>query len=259
MTAFARRHDRVMVGALAVLCVVAFWELSGRNGWVNPLFTSYPSQVLREGIELMSSPRFPEHARASFLEFAYGFVLGILVGLPLGLILGRFRRLNLIFEPLIMALYVTPRLALLPIIIVWLGIGLYSKVAVVFLGAVFPILINVLTGIKLVDPLWLRAARSYGASELDLFTKVMLPGSLPYIFLGVRLGLGRALLGVIVAEMYVSTVGIGHLIMQAGEIMRTGRLMFLAILVSLLGTALTLGLRSVEGHVIRWGRASDRG
>ena len=214
------RSARFWIGLSSVAVFLILWELSGRLGWVDRLFVSEPGEVVWEGWALVTNPKFMDHAQTSFVEFVLGTTVAIVAGIPLGLALGRFRLFSQLFEPLVMAFYTTPRLALLPLFIIWMGIGINSKAAVVFLGAFFSLVISISDGIKSVNPLWVQAARSFGANEMEIFTKVMLPGTLPYLFTGLRLGLGRGLIGVIIAEMYVSTGGIGYLIMQTSQSFR---------------------------------------
>ncbi len=248
------RSERLRIGLVSVVVFLTVWELAGRLEWIDPLFISYPTEALVEGWGLISNPKFVDHLSISFTEFALGTVAAIVTGIPLGLALGRFRRFNQLFEPLVMAFYTTPRLALLPLFIIWMGIGIYSKAAVVFLGAFFSLVISVSSGLKEVNPLWVQAARSFGADELSIFRHVMLPGTLPYLFTGLRIGLGRALMGVVIAEMYVSSVGIGNLIMQTSQSFRTGRLIFLTVLVAAFGYLLVGAVQFIEKSVVRWHR-----
>jgi ABC-type proline/glycine betaine transport system permease subunit len=171
--------------------------------------------------------------------------------------IGRYngRRINqrgLFIEPPLMALYTAPRLVLLPILIVWLGIGMVSKVAVVFLGAVFPIIINTIAGIRDADLRLIQAARAFGASQLDIYVKVLIPGSLPAILMGIRLGIGRGLLSVIVGEMFVSEAGIGYQLMSYGQGMQIDKMLVYAFVVSIFGYALTVSVQLIESHIRSW-------
>jgi len=157
-----------------------------------------------------------------------------------------------LLDPPLMALYIAPNLILLPIIIVWLGIGMSSKVAIVFLGAVFPILINTMTGVREADPNLIRVARAFGGSRADVFLRVQLPSTVPSILLGIRLAVGRGVLGVIVAELFASQAGIGHQIMTYGQAMRIDRLLVYVFAVSLFGYVLTLFVRSLEDRFQAW-------
>jgi NitT/TauT family transport system permease protein len=170
---------------------------------------------------------------------------------PLGLMLGAFPVLRDLLDPPVMAIYATPQLALLPIFVLWLGIGMASKIAVVFLGAVIPIVVNSMAGVRQVDRTLVVAARSFCATRRDVFVKVILPASLPAIMVGIRLGLSRAVLGVVVAEMYVSQEGVGNQIMRLGSAFRVDRLLVYVLIVSVFGLAATTAARKLEERVAR--------
>ena len=140
-------------------------------------------------------------------EFFSGFALAIVVGVPLGILMGWYSRVNAMLEPFVSALYATPRIALLPLVVIWFGIGIASKVAIVFLGAIFPILVNTITGVRTIEADFIKVARSFGASDRQMFLTVVLPSAVPMLLTGLRLGLGHALVGIVVGEMYGATAG----------------------------------------------------
>lgn len=249
---FIDRYYGPGVSILSVLAFLVLWQVAADRGWVNARYTSQPSQVFWAAIDVCRHDNFLYHAWVSVCEFGAGFVVALAAGLPLGLVLGASRRLRLFIEPPLMALYAAPRLTLLPILILWLGIGMASKIAVVFLGAVFPIIVNTGAGAREADPRLLQAARAFGANRFDIFVKVLIPGALPAILLGIRLGIGRGVLSVVVGEMFVSEAGIGHQIMSYGETVQVGRLLVYAFAISLFGYALTLAVRLIEEHVSSW-------
>jgi ABC-type nitrate/sulfonate/bicarbonate transport system permease component len=238
--------NRVLVSTLSVMAFLAAWEIAPRAGLVDALYTSQPSRVIVAGVEIMRTREFLHDVYVSLSEFAIGFALAIGIGVPLGLLLGRFSVLRHLLDPPIMAIYATPHLALLPIIIVWLGIGMASKVAVVFAGAAIPILVNSMAGVRGVERSWVLAARSFCAAERQVFLKVILPASLPSVILGIRLGLSRAVLGVVVGEMYQSQAGVGNKIMRYGSEFRTDHLLFYVLLVSLFGFTAASSVRALE-------------
>src|SRR5436309_6659710 len=193
---------RTLVSTITVMAFLAVWEFAPRAGIVDATFTSQPTRVVAVGLEIIRTGGFLHDVSVSLSEFPLGFTLAIAVGVPLGLVLGRFPVLRYVLDPPIMAIYATPHLALLPIIVVWLGIGMQSKIAVAFVGGVIPILVNSMAGVRGVERSWVVAARSFCAGERDVFVKVILPASLPSVIMGIRLGVSRAVLGVVVAEMY---------------------------------------------------------
>lgn len=246
------RHYGPLVSTVSVVAFLLVWQVAVARGWVNARYTSSPSQVLAAALYIARHDDLLHHAWVSFSEFSLGFAAAFGFGLPLGLVLGTSRHLRLFIDPPMMALYTAPRLTLLPVLIIWLGIGSASKVAVVFLGAVFPIIVNTMAGVREADPRLFQAARAFGASRLDTMIKVLVPGALPAIMLGVRLAIGRGVLSVVVGEMFVSEAGIGHQIMNYGEAMQVGHLMVYAFAISLFGYALTLIVRLLENRVRSW-------
>src|SRR5438309_371394 len=239
-------NSRLLISTLTVIAFLAIWEIAPRAGIADATYTSQPSRVIAAGLEIIRTGSFVNDVSVSLAEFAIGFALAVVVGVSLGLVLGRFPVLRYLLDPPIMAIYATPHLALLPIIVVWLGIGMQSKIAVAFIGGVIPILVNAMAGVRGVDGSWIVAARSFSAREWDVFVKVILPASLPSVILGIRLGLSRAVLGVVVAEMYQSQAGVGNEIMRYGSEFRTDYLLFDVLLVSLFGLTATSVVRRLE-------------
>jgi NitT/TauT family transport system permease protein len=174
------------------------------------------------------------------------------VGVPLGILLGWYHRWRALFDPFISMLYVTPRVALLPLLILWLGIGLASKIAVIFLGAVFPILINVIAGMRTIDETLLMCARSFGAKDRQIFTTLALPSCVPFMLAGLRIGVGRALVGVVVGEMVAATGGIGHMMAVAGAMFQTDRVFVGIILIAIFGYTCTSFLNRLERRFESW-------
>jgi ABC-type nitrate/sulfonate/bicarbonate transport system permease component len=163
-----------------------------------------------------------------------------------------------VLDPFVSALYATPRIALLPLVMIWFGIGLASKIAIIFLGAVFPILVNTITGVRTIGADFIKVARSFGASDRQLFFTVALPSSVPLLLAGLRLGLGHALIGIVVGEMYGATAGIGFLISVSGARFQTDRVMVGIIIIALAGVLMTSLLRAIERRFERW-RPNERG
>jgi NitT/TauT family transport system permease protein len=244
------RHTTISV--LAVLVFLVGWQVVPALGWVNGQFTSQPSAVAVAAIDIVRTDDFFFHAWVSLSEFLVGFALALVVSIPLGVLLGTSRYARYLIDPPLMALYMAPTLILLPILVIWLGIGMASKVAVVFLGAIFPIVVNTMAGMREADPKLVRAAQSFGANKLDVFVRILIPGSLPSIVMGMRLAVGRGVLGVVVGELYASEAGIGHQLVTYGSAMRIDRLLVYALVVSVFGYAVTSLVRAIENRVQSW-------
>lgn len=249
---FLRPSRQTVVGILAVILFLILWQVAPSMGWVNGRFTSRPTDVFLAAIDVFKNDDFLYHARISLTEFAAGFVLAMIVSVPLGVLLGTSKIARYLIDPPLMALYIAPTLVLLPILVIWLGIDMAPKIAVVFLGAVFPIVLNTMAGMSEADPRFLRMARSFGASKLDIFTRVLVPGALPALLTGIRLAVGRAVLGVVVGELFVSQAGIGYQLNLYGSSMRIDRLLVYALVVSAFGYTLTILVRSVENRIRDW-------
>jgi NitT/TauT family transport system permease protein len=246
------RHENALIGTFSVLVFLAFWEISVALDWVNPLFTSAPSRIATTGYEMFADGSIYPHLAVSGYEFLLGYGMAIVIGVPLGILMGWYGRINAVLDPFVSALYATPRIALLPLLMIWFGIGLMSKVAIVFLGAIFPILVNTITGMRTLNADFVKVARSFGARDRQIFLTVALPSSVPLLLTGLRLGLGHALVGIVVGEMYGATHGLGFLIATAGARFQTDKVMVGIILIAAAGVALTELLRLIERRFERW-------
>jgi len=247
------KGSRPLISFLSVTLFLVMWELLPRLNLVNASYISQPSRVLTVAAEeIFHKGEFFDHLYVSFIEFSMGFILALAVGIPLGMIIGVFRKVRYLLDPPIMALWSTPMLALIPLFILWLGVGVESKLAVVFIMAVIPIIVNAVAGIREVDFPLVRAARSFCAKQRDIFIKILLPGSLPALMTGVRLGLGRAIMGMVAGEMYCSTKGLGHQLMASGQAFRMDLVVFYVSVVCLLGVSATNLMRKLETRLQRW-------
>ncbi|HTO12192.1 MAG TPA: ABC transporter permease [Candidatus Binatia bacterium] len=245
-----RRHPVARV--LGLLALVLAWEVLTRTGWVPPLFLPSPLGVLASGAEMLASGELAVHIATSLRRIVLGFGLGALGGVSVGLAVGVFSLAEAIGNPLIAATFPIPKIALLPLLILWLGIGEASKVAVIMLGVFFPMAINTYTGVRHADPLLIRAAVSFGAGRWSVIRKVMLPSALPMIFAGLKLGAGTSLLLLVAAEMIAANSGIGFLILNAQNLMETTRLMVGIVVLSLLGLASHWLLVRAERAALPW-------
>lgn len=251
-TRFLRRPDHRLLRALALAGLVAAWEVAARIGWVPALFLPSPLGVVREGWDMIVSGELAVHLTASLERLALGFVLGGGFGMIVGIAVGFFAVADAIGMPVIAATFPIPKIALLPLLILWLGLGEASKVAVIALGVFFPMAINTYAGVRQTDPLLIRAAVAFGARRLSVIRKVVLPSALPMIFAGLRLGAGTALLLLVAAEMIAVESGIGFLVLHAGNIMATTKLMVGIVVLSVLGLASHWGLGRLERVLVPW-------
>jgi NitT/TauT family transport system permease protein len=250
---FYLNQEKKILGAVAVVVFLSVWELMGGVlQVVNPMFMSAPSLIGKAAVQLFESGEIWNDLRVSGLEFFWGYVLSVIVAVPFGIAVGWYKRMSYIFDPFINAMNATPRVALLPLVIIWLGIGIISKVGIIFLGAVFPILINTRDGVKTTPYNLLNAARSFGASQWQVFRSVVLPSTVPFILTGLRLGVGRALIGVMVGELYAATAGIGFMITVAGATFQTDKVFVGVLIFATSGMIAMELLTKLEARFSKW-------
>lgn len=249
---FLRRHYARVLGFAAVVVFLGAWQLASDANLINPLFCSSPSRIWNELGSLISTGQLWPNVWISAQEFGWGFIIAIVVAIPLGFLIGWYRPVEAIFSPFVTFLNAVPRVALLPLLIIWVGIGIDLKIAVVFLGALIAILINTITGIQSLDPQLVTMARSFGASDIKIFRTMALPGSVPYILSGIRVGLGHALTGVVIGELYASTSGVGHLIAVAGNTFQTDLVFAGVVIIAIFGLISTWILTLLEQHFQNW-------
>lgn len=255
---FVKRRSMTLIGIASVLVFLALWEWVSDAGIVNPLFCSSPHRIWDTLSNLASTGQLWPNLSVSLQEFGWGFLLAIVVAIPAGILIGWYRPVEAIFDPFVTFLNAVPRVALLPLLIIWIGIGINLKIAVVFLGALIAILINTITGIKALDPQLLTMAKSFGASDFKIFRTIALPGSVPYILSGIRSGLGHALTGVVVGELYASTTGVGHLIAVAGNTFQTDLVFAGVVIIAVLGLVSTWILGLIERRFQSWRQPAVR-
>jgi ABC-type nitrate/sulfonate/bicarbonate transport system permease component len=243
-------NSRFGTNVLSVLSLALLWEVAGRlmdSTLIPPL-----SQIAAAWWKLWSSGKLLTNLGMSLTTLATGFFLAALFGVVLGLLMGRFRAVEYFLDFYVNALMSAPSTAFVPVLILWFGLGIESRIAVVFLFAVFVIIINTMTGVKQVDTILVEMARSFGAREREIFFKIMLPAALPAIMAGLRLGIGRAVKGMVTAEMLLTLTGIGAMIMQYGSSFATDSL-FAVILTILMVALLTMkAVQWVDRRLTGW-------
>ena len=245
----AAPRDRLFqLGLLAA--VLGVWEALGRRA-SNFTFAP-PSRVVSAAREMVASGELQDAVTESFVALLLGFAFAALAGIAIGYAMGWWRTVGRTLDPFVAALYVVPIATLVPAMIIWFGIGLTSRVIVIFLFAVFEILLNAYAGVKNVDPLVLDVARNFGARRVDLLAKVVFPATLPFVFVGLRIGASRAIKGMVLAEMLFAVTGLGALIIENAAAFRMDRVFVAVLAVALMGILLTAAVLAVERYVMRW-------
>jgi sulfonate transport system permease protein len=238
-------------GSVALILIV--WELTGPM--ISPIFFTYPSQIAKAFYETAMSGELPYFLLQSLEVLFYGLSLAIVIGIPLAVSMARVRRLDWALDLPINAFYATPLVALVPILVLWFGIYLKAKIIVVFLFAVFPIIINTYQGVRECDKNMLEVARSFRSTERAVWADVLLPFALPYIAAGIRLAIGRGLVGMIIAEFYTTISGLGFMITKYANVFEMDKTFVPVIVLMILGITLTAVLKSVERRIAPWRRA----
>jgi NitT/TauT family transport system permease protein len=247
-----RRYGGLIVGSLSVGIFLSIWQAVTAARLVPELFLPGPTDIFAELGVLIREGKLWNDLLVSGHELVLGYGLAILVAIPVGILMGWYRGLSWALDPFVSFFYSTPRIALLPLFIIWFGIGINSKVAIIFLGAFFPILINTVAGMHNIEPGLIKVARSYGASDLQIFRTVALPGSVPFTLTGLRLGIGHALIGVVVGELIAAQAGIGLMMANAGATYQTSRVFVGLFILAFAGLALTYILQLLERRFQSW-------
>ncbi|HEX2565959.1 MAG TPA: ATP-binding cassette domain-containing protein [Burkholderiales bacterium] len=238
------------IRAASLALTLGVWEWYGRG--VDPIFFSYPTAIAAAVPQMIASGQLQGALFLTLQGLAAGFGLAIVLGILIGLLMGRYRLLDYLLDVQISALYSTPNVALIPLLILWFGLGMKSKIVIVFLAAFFPIIVNTYGGVRNVSRALVEVAQAEGASEAQIFGKVIVPAALPFIMTGIRLAVGRAVVGMVVAEMFTALTGLGGSIVYFGNTFATDKLFVVIILLALLGVALTEGVKFLEVRLAPW-------
>mgnify|MGYP000159070370 CR=1 FL=1 len=239
-------------GFVALILIV--WEIVGP--FISPIFFSYPSKIAVAFYDLIASGELPYYLGQSLEVMFYGLGIAILVGIPLAVAMARIRWLDWALDLPINALYATPLVAVVPLLVLWFGIYLKAKIIVVFLFAVFPVLINTYQGVRECDKNMLEVARSFRSSEWRMWQDVLLPFAVPYIIAGTRLAIGRGLIGMIIAEFYTTISGLGFMITRYANVFEMDKVFVPVIVLMTLGVALTSALKWVGRRIAPWSAAN---
>jgi ABC-type nitrate/sulfonate/bicarbonate transport system permease component len=247
---------KTTVRLLSFCIVLALWEYYGRR--VNPILFTYPSAVARAFIDLVASGELQSYMKESLLVLGYASVLAVIVGVVLGVAMGRFAIFEWAADIYINALYSMPMVAVVPLIVLWFGFKVPAKVIIVFLFMVFPVLLNTYEGVKNIDRNLQEVARSFCSSESQLWRHLVIPSAVPFIVAGVRLAIGRGLVGMIVAEFYTSVTGLGYMIVRYANALETDKLFVPIVVVMVLGVGLMWLAKWLEVRIAPWRNSQDR-
>ena len=249
-------NRKIIVRLISLIFVLLVWEFYGRR--VNPILFTYPSAIARAFVSLVASGELQSYMKESLLVLTYASILSVLAGVLLGVIMGRFSIVEWATDVYLNALYSTPMVALVPLIVLWFGFKVPAKVIIVFLFMVFPVLMNTYEGVKNVDRNLQEVARSFCSSESQLWRHLIIPSAIPFIVAGVRLAIGRGLVGMIVAEFYTSVTGLGYMIVRYANALETDKLFVPIVVVMILGVGLLSLAKWVEGRIAPWRNSENR-
>jgi NitT/TauT family transport system permease protein len=252
----AQAHSFAWAVRLAAICVTLIgWELIGRQ--INPLFMSYPTAIAQAGWTMLASGELGAALASSLRTLALGFSLASVIGILLGLLIGRYRLFDAATDWLVNALYATPMIAIIPLVVLWFGLGDAAKLFIVSLITVFPVLINTAAGVRNVPAELIDVAASLGASEAQLFRKIIMPSAMPYMMTGLRLGIGRAIIAMVASEFFTALTGLGALIVKYGNQYDTASMFVPILLLMAMGILLTGLVRRAEERLAPWRSGQD--
>jgi len=247
-------RQKYLAGTLSVVGGLLLWELVSRFLVSNPLFLAAPTQIIEAIYKLTLTGEMQRHVAISAAEFALGYVIASVLGIAVGFGMANNARFKQAMQPWISGLYATPTIALAPLFILWLGIGIWSKVLVVIFLVLFPVTINTEAGLRTTSERLIEMLRSFGATPRQIFFKVSLPSALPFILAGLKLGIGRGLIGVVVAELFGSRAGLGRLISQSADAFNMPELFAGVIVLAVAGILMTAGFGWLEKRLVPWTR-----
>jgi ABC-type nitrate/sulfonate/bicarbonate transport system permease component len=244
--------DSFVLGTLGIVIFLALWEIAAQMGFLNAVVISSPSRIAYAFAGQWSSGQFLGDLGVSMAELALSFVLSAVAGIAMGIAMGLDRTTEYALDPFVWFLYSTPLVALYPLIVVWLGFGFATVIAITFLLTVIPIAVNTFAGVRSVDPSLVRAVRAFGGNQMDVVLKAVLPASLPLVLAGIRIGLSRALIGVVLGEMFSSNAGLGYRMTLYAAHLKTADVFVPLIAFVIIGVILTQCTTLLENRIQRW-------
>jgi len=247
-----KNKKHLIISIFSVLLFFIAWELASTNEWINPLFISSPTAIVNASADMIFEPEFWENIKVSSYEFGVGFILALIIGIPMGVLSGWNKFVYSIVNPFVSGLYVTPKVTLLPVIIIAFGIGPASKIVIVFLMSLFPIVMNAQRAMYTLDQNLIKTAYSFTATQLQIFKTIAIPSTVPFLLTGIRLGIGQGLIAVVVGELFASSAGIGFQLTNYGQNLQTDRMFVGVLVITLSGIILTTILGIVEKRFSSW-------
>ncbi|HEY6958222.1 MAG TPA: ABC transporter permease [Candidatus Limnocylindria bacterium] len=247
-----RRNERAVLGLSGLVGFFVLWEVGAAAGWIDPFFFASPTLVVQAAIREVQVSHFWSDVQYSLTEVIVGFLASFFLAVPLGLLIGWYRRVSYALDPWLNFINAIPRPALIPIVVLWFGLDIQMKIVIVFIGGFFSIILPTVEGVRTCEQSLLDVAHSFRASRSRLFTSVVIPSTVPFIATGVRLALGRLLIGVVVAELYAQTQGIGVIIDRAADTLQSDLMMFAVLIFTLMGVLTTEAAGRIERHFQRW-------
>lgn len=249
------KSPAVYLPILSLVIVMGGWELVGRS--INPLLFAPPSAVISMFGELIATGELQAAAKVTMQALFLGYLLAVIVGIPFGVLMGALPRFGDILQPYLYAIFATPRVVVVPLIIVWFGIGFEARLFLVFFWTAIAISVNTAQGVRHARPDLVEVARSFQASRVQMARHVLIPGAVPFVISGLRIGAERAIVGVIIGEMFLQIVGLGGIITTASSELLPAKMLCAVAVIAILGTIIVTALDLLEKRFQIWRRVSD--
>ncbi len=249
---FYEKYEAAIWGFGSIGLILGIWEAAWDAKMISPLFFSGPSAIAKQAIYAWTQGNLKGDLVYSGTNFTLGFLAAAIAGVVVGILVGWYKKVRMLADPILNALYATPRVAMIPLILMWFGIGMWSKVFIVFISAFFPVLVNTVGGMRAIDRDLLRAARAFCASDWQIFKTVAIPGAVPFILTGIRQGVALGLIGVVVGEMFGGSQGVGFMVAYGGQTFATDTLFVGVFIIALAGIVLTWLAERLERRFSQW-------
>ena len=249
---FYEKYEAAIWGFGSIGLILAIWEAAWQAKMISPLFFSGPSAIAKQFVYAWTQGNLKGDLVYSGTNFTLGFLAAAFAGVVVGILVGWYKKVRMLADPILNALYATPRVAMIPLILMWFGIGMWSKVFIVFISAFFPVLVNTVGGMRAIDRDLLRAARAFCASDWQIFKTVAIPGAVPFILTGIRQGVALGLIGVVVGEMFGGSQGVGFMVAYGGQTFATDTLFVGVFIIAAAGIILTWLAERLERRFSQW-------